>query len=237
MKVTWLGQLSILIETKITTIMVDPYLTDHLYETVGPQFKRLVPINVKYRSMHPDMILLSHEHGDHLDIPSLKSLLDTNKKVHVLAGTNAWKKVRKDVGGDHNYVQLMPGTEWSFKDVHVRAIKAYHSDDTAIGFLIHGEGKTIYITGDTLYNSTLAYEVHEHVNCMFVVINGLGNNMNCVDAARLAEVIEPEISVPVHWGMFEKFSDNPEWFVKEARNRNQKVRILKPYEEMDLDSI
>ena len=44
MKITWLGQLSLLIEAEGVTLMVDPYLTDSIYERVGEDYRRLVPL-------------------------------------------------------------------------------------------------------------------------------------------------------------------------------------------------
>ena len=75
MKITWLGQLGLWIETDRASIMVDPYLTDSIYERVGGDYRRLVPLRPEYLACRPDVILLTHDHSDHLDIPSLKALL------------------------------------------------------------------------------------------------------------------------------------------------------------------
>ena len=235
MRITWLGQLSLLIETRSGSIMIDPYLTDHLRESVGEQFTRSVPVNEAYLNMHPDMILLTHVHGDHTDIPSLRSLLDTEKRVEVLAGANAWKKVREAIGGKHNYIMLTPGTEWSSRGMHIRAIPAFHSDDTAVGFLIHAEGKTVYVTGDTLYSKALVNAVDEPVDAIFAVMNGMGNNMNYVDAVRLAKAVKAQVCMPMHWGMFEEFSENPLKLADEARKCGVNVRVLDPYKSIELD--
>ena len=45
MKITWLGQLGVAIESGGRMLMVDPYLVDTLHETNGPQFARMVPVN------------------------------------------------------------------------------------------------------------------------------------------------------------------------------------------------
>ena len=33
--------------------------------------------------------------------------------------------------------------------------------------------------------------------------------MNAFDAARLAKRIQPKVVVPIHWGMFENYTDDP----------------------------
>ena len=42
-----------------------------------------------------------------------------------------------------------------------------------------------------------------------VVMNGKGNNMNCVDAARYAADVCTKVAIPAHWGLFEKFPTTP----------------------------
>lgn len=232
MKITWLGQFGLLIETKESSVMVDPYLTDRLYESVSPDFKRLVPPDPRYLSVHPDVILLTHQHGDHLDLPSLTAVMNGGKRAEVLTGANAWKKLREEIGGDHNYVQMRPGTEWTTRDLHIRAVPAVHSDDTALGFVIHAEGKTLYLSGDTLYDEAIVRAVKEPVDVMYVVMNGMGNNMNSTDAARMAEKLSPGVAIPVHWGLFEKFSAPPQAFIDACASRGVRAYLARIYEEL-----
>ena len=135
MKITWLGQFGILLQTENTCLMVDPYLTDSIAEQSGPGFRRLVPLREDYLARKPEVILLSHDHTDHVDLPSLHALLDTPQPAEVLAGANAWTKTRTEVGGPHNYIRMVPGAEWSTRDLRIRAVPAIHSDPTAIGFV------------------------------------------------------------------------------------------------------
>jgi len=235
MKITWLGQASLLIETKASTIMVDPYLTDSIYDRLGQDYSRLVPLRREYLDVRPDLILLSHDHTDHLDVPSLKCLLDSQDEVTVLAGANAWTKARTEVGGPHNYVRLVPGVEWTHRDVHIRVVSAVHSDVTAVGFVLTVEGKTLYITGDTLYSQTLVEEIPKPIDLMIAVVNGRGNNMNGVEAARLAQILKAGLTIPVHWGLFAKYADTPEIFLEHARQRNVKTYHAAIYEKLDTE--
>ena len=216
MKLTWLGQVGLLIEANETSIMIDPYLLDTLHQQNGPDFARLVPTDNRFLEMRPDMILLTHDHGDHMDLPSLRQLLDTDKQVQVFAAANAWAKIRFEIGRGHNYIAAYRGVEWTHKDVHIRAVPAIHSDTSAVGFVIHAEGKTLYITGDTLYDESVIAAIGEPVDILYIVMNGLGNNMNAADAARMAAKLQPKVAVPVHWGLFEKFSAPPALFLREA---------------------
>lgn len=237
MKLTWLGQAGLLLETANATVMMDPYLTDSIADRLGEDYSRLVPLREEYLSQKPDVILLSHDHTDHLDVRSLQLLLSQDRKVLVLAGANAWKKARDSVGGPHNYVQMQPGTEWTAGDVHIRAVQAVHSDPTAVGFVITAEGKCLYATGDTLYSRSVIDQIQTPVDVLITVVNGQGNNMNGTDAARLARKINPKVSIPVHWGLFKKYADTPDEFVKACRAYGVAERVLSIYERIDVDEL
>ena len=75
MKITMLGILGVAIESGDRMLMVDPYLLDTLHEQNGEDFARMVPINEKWLAARPDMVLLTHDHADHMDMPSLKSVV------------------------------------------------------------------------------------------------------------------------------------------------------------------
>jgi L-ascorbate 6-phosphate lactonase len=98
------------------------------------------------------------------------------------------------------------------------------------------EGKKILISGDTLYFGDAAPEIGD-VDIAIVVMNGKGNNMNCVDAARYASEVDAKLAIPAHWGLFEKFSDDPGKFAAEAQARGVKTYIAPMYETFDPSEI
>lgn len=215
MKITLLGILGVAIESNDRMLMVDPYLLDTLHEQNGEDFVRMVPVSQKWLAARPDIVLLTHDHGDHMDMPSLQAVVTGEKKVELIAGINGWQKVRGNLPGDVNYIMMTPGCEWTSEDIHIRAVNARHSDFTGVGYVITLEGKKILISGDTLYFGDAAKEIGE-VDVAIVVMNGKGNNMNCADAARYAAEVKAKIAIPAHWGLFEKFSDDPDKFACEA---------------------
>ena len=75
MKITMLGILGVAIESGSRMLMVDPYLLDTLHETNGEDFARMVPINEEWLAARPDILLLTHDHADHMDMPSLQAML------------------------------------------------------------------------------------------------------------------------------------------------------------------
>lgn len=240
MKLTWLGQHGLALESGGQMLMVDPYLLDTMSQTVGEEFGRRVPVNEDWTRVHPDMVLLTHDHIDHVDMPSLKAVITEKKDIEILCGVNAWQKVRGQLPGDHNYIMMKPGNVWTSEVFRVRAISARHSDETGVGFVVEAEGLTVVISGDTLYFTDVAKEVGVRPDIAAVVMNGKGNNMNCADAARYCADIHARVAIPTHWGLFKKFAldrDTPERFQREAEKLGVRTKTLGIYETVDADAL
>lgn len=206
MKITWLGQAGLLFETDGKRIIVDPYLSDSV-EKIEPHNKRRVPVDKKYLSVAPDVILLTHNHLDHTDPETLRHYLKEDTEVLVLASYNAWQTARKLGGLKNNYVTFDRKTRWTEGNVVFEAVYAEHSDDHAVGILIHAEGKIWYITGDTLYNEKVFGDLPEKVDYVFLPVNGRGNNMNMVDAAAFCRRLGA-VAIPLHCGLFDRLDLN-----------------------------
>ena len=206
MKITWLGQAGLLFETGRKRIIVDPYLSDSV-EKINPKNKRRMPIDDSYLKIRPDVLILTHNHLDHTDPDTLPHYLNNDGEILVLASGCAGQEVRK-YGGNHNYFMFNRHTHFTYDDIEFRAVKAEHSDEHAIGVIMHAEGKNYYITGDTLYNDEIFGDINCGIDAVFLPINGVGNNMNMTDAARFAEKINAKKAVPVHWGLFDSLDPN-----------------------------
>ena len=240
MKLTWLGQHGLALESAGRLLMVDPYLLDTMSKTVGTEFGRCVPVDEAWAKVRPDMVLLTHDHIDHVDMPSLQAIVTDEKNVEMLCGVNAWNKVRGQLPGDHNYIMMKPGCVWTGDTFRVRAIAARHSDETGVGYVIQAEGLTVVVSGDTLYFTDAAKEVGENADIAVVVMNGKGNNMNCRDAAQYCADIHARVAIPTHWGLFKKFANDPntpELFEQEAALLGVKAKKLQIYETVDTQTL
>ena len=207
MRITYLGQAGLLFETNGKKIMIDPYLSDSV-ERIQPQNQRRKPIDWRFLQIIPDVLICTHNHLDHTDPDTLGAYLNqSQKEITVLAPEAAWQTVRK-FGGIHNYVRFNRHTEWSDGNVRFRAVLAEHSDPHPIGVLLETEGKTYYVTGDTLYNTDIFADIPIGVDALFLPINGKGNNMNMEDATRFCEKIKPRAAVPLHCGLFDDVDPN-----------------------------
>ena len=206
MKVIWLGQAGLLFETEGKTIIVDPYLSDSV-EKIEPQNKRRVPVDKSVFDIKPDIIVLTHNHLDHTDPDTLKHFITQNSNILVLASGNAWSTERERFGGNKNSVMFNRHSKWTEGNITFTAVKAEHSDENAIGFIMEAEGKKYYVTGDTLYNEDIFVDLTEDIDYVFLPVNGRGNNMNMQDGKHFCERIGAK-AVPLHCGLFDDLDMN-----------------------------
>lgn len=206
MRVIWLGQAGLLFETENKIIMVDPYLSDSV-EKIEPQNKRRVPVDKSFFDIKPDIIVLTHNHLDHTDPDTLKHFITQSSNMLVLASGNAWSTVRSTFGGNNNYVMFNRCSEWIEGNIKFTAVKAEHSDENAIGFVMEAEGKKYYVTGDTLYNTNIFSDLPEGIDYVFLPVNGRGNNMNMEDGKRFCEQMGAK-AIPLHCGLFDDLDMN-----------------------------
>jgi L-ascorbate metabolism protein UlaG (beta-lactamase superfamily) len=75
LRVTWLGHSTVLIEIDGTRILTDPVWGARASPSrlIGP--KRFQPVPVRLRQLPPlDAVVISHDHYDHLDYPTIREL-------------------------------------------------------------------------------------------------------------------------------------------------------------------
>ena len=203
MQITWLGQAGLLLETRNKKILIDPYLSNSVAKIQSQNFRRQ-PIDKRFLCIVPDIIVITHNHPDHLDKETLCFYLNENSRVLVLAPNGAWQELRKFGGLKNNYVLFNNGTIWTEDTVVFRAVKAEHSDEYAIGVIISEGGKNYYITGDTLYNERIFLSLPDiPIEAVFLPINGLSNNMNMRDAVKFAAKVGAKYTIPIHFAMFD----------------------------------
>ncbi len=211
MKITWLGQAGLLFDNGKVKIMVDPYLSNSV-EKINPKNYRRTPIKNDVFDIEPDVMIFTHDHLDHYDPDTAPVFLGEGRNaMTVLCPFSVWQKARQH-GKEHNYVLFDRHTEWSEKGFRFSAVKAVHSDAYAIGVIIEDiiENKVYYVTGDTLYSREIFSDLPDKIDLVFLPINGIGNNMNAIDAVRFFRDCGAKSAVPYHVGMFDEIS--PETF-------------------------
>ena len=202
---TFLGHSTVRISLAGRTVLTDPVLTGR----VGP-LRRVVPPPAAWSWAGVDLVLVSHLHGDHLHLPSLR-LLGRGTHVVVPRGAGAWLRGK----GFTRVSELAPGEVLVDGDLTVTGTTAVHSghrwgprsthgpDAVALGHLLTGDGSTVYAAGDTdVFPGMTGLGP---VDVALLPVWGWGmtlgpGHMDPAGAALACSLLRPRAAVPVHWG-------------------------------------
>ncbi|MEU6244143.1 MBL fold metallo-hydrolase [Streptomyces sp. NPDC047024] len=90
LRVTWMGHSSVLVEIDGQRVLFDPVWGERCspFPFAGP--RRLHPVPLPLAALGPvDVVVISHDHYDHLDMPTIKALADTDTLFAVPLGVGA----------------------------------------------------------------------------------------------------------------------------------------------------
>ena len=210
MKIKWIGQSGYIIKTETTEIIIDPYLSDVVNRVANRP--RMVEAPIQPEEVNADAVICTHNHLDHLDVDAIAKMC----KEQFFITTNEGKLKLQEMGYE-NVRSLVVGESVKVGDMEIIAVYAKHTVE-AIGVVLKADGKTLYFSGDTLYDEQL-FEIAEYQpNITFICINGKLGNMDVNEAVKVAKKIGAEWNVPNHYGMFASNTENPEKFTKQLDN-------------------
>ncbi len=235
MIITWLGQSGYLIESEggvAQRLLIDPFYSDIVEQKQG--VKRLMEPPIPIVDLRPDVIFITHNHLDHFD-PIALPVIHQTFPTAVVAGPESVMQQARALGFNESVLVSMPaGNRQTFGPFDLHATPAYHSDPLAVGCLLTVEGKTCYITGDTLLTPTLVDEIRAMceapLDLVFIVINGRLGNMTLTDAVEVVSQLKPAVAIPMHYGMFAENTADPHEFADACQAVGLKTRLLAPGE-------
>lgn len=191
---TWLGHSAFSMELDGHSIVVDPFLTGNPLAAAQPD------------QLHPEIIFVSHAHGDHVsDVLSIAK--GTGAKVvanNEIAGYYAKHGVA-DTHGQN------PGGSWNHGFVTAKWTVAFHSSSfpdgsyggEANGFILTGNdsGARLYFAGDTALFSDMTLIGDHGLDVAFVPI-GDNFTMGVDDSIKAVQFLRPRYVVPMHYNTF-----------------------------------
>ena len=152
-----------------------------------------------------DLVLLSHEHFDHLSLEDLNQVIFPGTAI---VASPICRDGLKDVKVKEVHY-LDPGGKLTVSGVEIRGLPAYNLDkgpepgkkfhppgEKRLGFLIRMDGTTVYHAGDTDFIPEM-----KSVKCDIALLPVSGTYvMTAEEAAHAADTIRPKIAVPMHYG-------------------------------------
>jgi L-ascorbate metabolism protein UlaG (beta-lactamase superfamily) len=201
-ELTWLGHATVAIEMHGVRLLTDPVLG----RRVGVLRRVAPPLPRDLADRPPAAILISHLHGDHVDVPSLRRF---GRDVPILAPPAAARWLRRRRFRDVR--ELAPGAAAEVRGVRVEGVDAEHDgrrwpqgrDEQALGFLIEGP-PSVYFAGDTDLFPEMR-ELGGRVDVALLPVAGWGptlgpGHLDPERAAEAARVIAPGLAIPIHFG-------------------------------------
>ncbi len=231
LKLTWLCQGNFLLEGDGIRIVVDPYLSDALADRGMP---RMQPVPVSFEDLKPDVVIFTHDHLDHFDEESVRPIAKMYPNCVFVGPSSTYEHFKKMGYDPKRFVIMDVGDAYARGGVLVKAVKAHHSDPKSIGLVISISGRTVYISGDTLFEDDLAEGVKKAcgknpLDIVAICINGKLGNMKWDEAVKVVEELAPGMAaIPMHYGLFAKNTEDPEPFVNALRGKSINAHTMVP---------
>lgn len=245
LRVTWVNHATVLIQTRNVNILTDPIWSDRCsplpfagprrHHAPGIRFEHLPPI---------DVVLLSHNHYDHMDVPTLERLKREHRpRIFAGLGNAAFVKGATDL----DWWQSVNLAE----NVTLHAVPAQHFSSRGLadrdanlwtGYVIESPEGPIFFAGDSGWGSHFR-AIRERFGPMRLALLPIGAfrpvwfmravHISPAEAVRAARELEARVSVPMHYGTFhlgDDGQDEPvEVLLQELRaNRDVRFEVLPP---------
>jgi L-ascorbate metabolism protein UlaG (beta-lactamase superfamily) len=213
--VTWLGQAGFILESEAgTRLAIDVFLS-------GSEDRLRPPPQLSELGSRLDLLLATHEHMDHLDLPVLAPLRQRYPDLEVVVPA-ALPPLVREAGADR-VTGLAAGDQIRRGDVTISAVPAIHAVEIEDGYAVTapgGEGRwagyvvafdggpVLWHAGDSLMSAELLEQVRPHgVTVALLPVNGrdyfresrgVVGNCDAREAVQAAQRLGASTLVPMH---------------------------------------
>jgi L-ascorbate metabolism protein UlaG (beta-lactamase superfamily) len=225
-RITWLGHASFLIKTSNVTILTDPFLSEHASPISWAGPKRFVNLPIPINKLPTiDIIIVSHNHYDHLDDQTIRQLANKeNIQVVVPLGL-------KPFFIERGY-SLITELDWG-QSVSIRGLKitaepsvhdsarstADHNETLWASWVIESTQQRLLFVGDTGYSNTIFKGIGEKYSSFDVAILPIGaykprellwmSHTTPEEAVSIGKDLHATKLIASHWGTISSLSDEP----------------------------
>ncbi len=239
LKVAVINHATVLIQMNGLNLLTDPQFSKRSspFSWIGP--KRVIQPGIAFEDLPPiDAVVVSHDHYDHLDIPSLKMISDRwSPKIYVGLGN----KPLLNENGIDNVIEVDWWQKENFNDIQIQFVPVQHwsargSGDKREtlwgGFVIHGK-KKVFFAGDTGYGKVFKM-IHEKLGGMDLSLIPIGAyeprefmknaHINPSESVKIFQDVRSTNAIGIHFGTFagltDEAIDDPPIKLKEALEAN-----------------
>lgn len=215
-QIVWLGHSSFWLKVGGFKLLIDPVLNSLPFH---PRFTKF-PYEYKAIFEGIDFVLLSHDHRDHLDVPTIKKIMSVSPKAKILTGLGIspilpkrWRTNVEEAAWYQAYrlplgieVFYLPALHWGRRYLHDYNKRLWGS------FVIKTKDFTIYYGGDSAYGTHF-----QRIKALFPKIDLCilpigayepnyimkGAHMTPLEAYEAFRVLGARYFIPCHYGTFD----------------------------------
>jgi len=245
--VTWYGQAGFRLDAAESHVLIDPFLTDRAD-------RRYAPPATAAEFADITLVLCTHEHGDHMDLPFLREFCAVNSAARIVVPAPV---IEVAVGGGLDRERLVgaaPGEELTDQGVTVQPVPALHGmggDQPVVyefapdggpvrflGYAVGIGGVRFFHAGDGLVYPELPAAISALApDVLMIPINGrdhmreasgIVGNMNETEASWLCSEVAPAYVMPMHYEAIATNTGNPGLFTTLVHESGGTTAVLIP---------
>ena len=223
LRTTLINHSTVLLQQRGVHILTDPIWSDRCspLSWIGPRRRRRPGVRQEDLP-RIDIVLLSHNHYDHLDLPTLHWLASRGDTVFV-APLGVARLLRSENIGP--VVELDWGEAKELGATTIHGVPAFHFSARGLfdrnktlwcGYVIQSPGRTVYFAGDTGFGSHFA-QIRERFGSPCLSLLPIGAyeprwfmspiHMAPEEALRAHEILGSHTSIATHHGTFQLADD------------------------------
>lgn len=236
------GQAGYIIKSRRGQILaIDLYLSNCVERLEGHKgFKRLLPQILHPRDLEFDAVICTHPHLDHFDIDAVPEMI-SNGRTKLFCSVDCEKLIKQLQMEYYNssITYVMPGDKVTVGDFDITFVNCDHGTGApdAVGVVVKVDGKVIYEVGDSCLRLDRVAEIKEVAGVIDILIspiNGMYGNMDSADTVKLAETLQPKLTIPCHYGMFPSHGGDLKEFYDLTTEKKISVLIMRQGEQYRL---
>ena len=224
--VTWIGHSAFLVQLAGVNVLVDPQFSERASPVSFAGPRRIVPLPLEISELpRIDVVLTSHNHYDHLDVATVEALArrDPAPLFLVPLELSAWMRERgaanveeldwwqsREVNGVT--FTLVPVQHWSTRTL-------FDTNKTLWGgWAMEGGGLKVIHTGDLGFSKD-ARDIGERLGPFDLALIPIGAyaprwfmknyHVDVTEAVQVREDLRAARAIGMHWGTFDRLTDEP----------------------------
>ena len=236
--VTWIGHATLLFQLDGVNLLTDPQWSERASPVSFAGPRRVMPPGLRFEDLPPiHVVVISHDHFDHLDLPTVKHLAAVHHpRFYVPLGLKAWLAEQ----GVADVVELDWGESRSERGLTLTCVPVQHWSARSFfelnrrlwsGWVIAGRDRRALFTGDTGYYPPYFREIGARLGPFDLAAIAIGayeppammrsTHTTPEEALQIFADVHGRRFLAMHWGTFdlaeEPLDEPPKRLAAEAK--------------------